>query len=91
VLGLERGIPQQSDVRAALQSKLTEAEATTVAYFDAIQPYVAPLAPAGPAGVRELEEAFETRAAVSVLLNQASIEDAAAQYMQEAADILSRA
>ncbi len=91
VLGLERGIPQQSDVRAALQSKLTEAEATTVAYFDAIQPYVAPLAPAGPAGVRELEEAFETRAAVSVLLNQESIEDAAAQYLQEAADILSRA
>lgn len=91
VLGLERGIPQQSDVRAALASKLTEAEATTVAYFDAIQPHVAPLAPAGPAGVRELEEAFETRAAVSVLLNQASIEDAAAQYMQEAADILTRA
>ena len=40
---------------------------------------------------RELEEAFETRAAVSVLLGQASIEDAAAQYMQEAADILARA
>lgn len=91
VLGLERGIPQQSEVRAALQAKLTEAEATTVAYFDAIQPYVAPLAPAGPAGVRELEEAFETRAAVSVLLGQASIEDAAAQYMQESADILARA
>jgi multiple sugar transport system substrate-binding protein len=91
VLGLERGIPQQSEVREALASKLTEAEATTVAYFAAIQPHVAPLAPAGPAGVRELEEAFETRAAVSVLLNQASIEDAAAQYMQEAADILTRA
>jgi multiple sugar transport system substrate-binding protein len=91
VLGLERGIPQQSDVRAALASKLTEAEAVTVAYFDAIQPHVAPLAPAGPAGVRELEEAFETRAAVSVLLGQASIEDAAAQYMDEAADILRRA
>ncbi len=91
VLGLERGIPQQSDVRAALQANLTEAEAVTVAYFDAIQPHVAPLAPPPPAGVRELEEAFETRAAVSVLLGQASIEDAAAQYMEEAADILARA
>lgn len=91
VLGLERGIPQQSDVRAALQANLTEAEATTVAYFDAIQPFVAPLAPAAPAGVRELEESFETRAAVSVLLGQASIEDAAAQYMDEAATILKRA
>jgi multiple sugar transport system substrate-binding protein len=91
VLGLERGIPQQSEVRAALQAKLTEAEATTVAYFDAIQPHVAPLAPPPPAGVRELEEAFETRAAVSVLLGQASIEDAAQQFMDEAATILRRA
>lgn len=91
VLGLERGIPQQSDVRAALQAKLSEAEKVTVAYFDAIQPYVAPLAPPPPAGVRELEEEFETRAAVTVLLGQASIEDAAAQYMQDAADILARA
>jgi multiple sugar transport system substrate-binding protein len=91
VLGLERGIPQQSDVRAALASKLSEAEATTVAYFDAIQPHVAPLAPPPPAGVRELEEAFETRAAVSVLLGQASIEDAAQAYMDEASAILRRA
>jgi multiple sugar transport system substrate-binding protein len=91
VLGLERGIPQQSDVRSALESKLTEAEATTVAYFAAIQPHVAPLAPPSPAGVRELEEAFETRAAVSVLLGQASIEDAAAAYMDEASAILRRA
>lgn len=91
VLGLERGIPQQSEVRAALASKLNEAEATTVAYFDAIQPHVAPLAPPPPAGVRELEEAFETRAAVSVLLGQASVEDAAQAYMDEASAILRRA
>jgi multiple sugar transport system substrate-binding protein len=91
ILGLERGIPQQSDVRAALEPKLTEAEATTVAYFDAIQPHLVPLAPAAPAGNREVEEAFEQRAAVSVLLGQASIEDAAAAFMDEANAILSRA
>lgn len=91
ILGLERGIPQQSDVRAALESKLSEAEATSVAYFDAIQPYVTPLAPPSPAGNRECEEAFETRSAVAVLLGQVSIEDAAAQFMDEAATILARA
>jgi multiple sugar transport system substrate-binding protein len=91
VLGLERGIPQQSDVRAALEPNLTEAEATTVAYFDAIQSHLMPLPPAPPAGNRECEEAFEQRAAVSVLLGQTSIEDAAAAFMDEASAILSRA
>jgi multiple sugar transport system substrate-binding protein len=91
VLGLERGIPQQSDVRAALEANLTESEATSVAYFDAIQPHVTPLAPPSPAGNRECEEAFETRAGVSVLLGQASIEDAAAAFMDEASAILRRA
>jgi multiple sugar transport system substrate-binding protein len=91
ILGLERGIPSQSDVRAMLEPKLTEAEAVSVAYFDAAQAHMGPLAPPPPAGNRECEEAFEQRAAVSVLLGQASIEDAAQQFMDEAADILSRA
>ena len=91
VLGLERGIPQQSDVRAALEPNLSEAERTSVTYFDAIQPYVTPLSPPSPAGNRECEEAFETRSAVAVLLDQMSIEDAAAAFMDEAATILARA
>lgn len=91
VLGLERGIPSQSEVRAALQPKLSEAEAASVAYFDAIQPHVGPLAPPPPAGNRECEEAFEQRAGSAVLLGQMPIEDAAAQFMDEAAGILGRA
>lgn len=91
VLGLERGIPSQSDVRAMLAPNLSEAEKISVEYFDAIQPYVGPLAPPPPAGNRECEEAFEQRAALSVLLGQASIEDAAQQFMDEASDILRRA
>jgi multiple sugar transport system substrate-binding protein len=91
ILGLERGIPQQSDVRAALEPNLSEIEAVSVAYFDAIQPHVAPLAPAAPSGVRECEEAFETRSSVAVLLGQMSIEDAAQQFMDEASAILRRA
>lgn len=91
VLGLERGIPQQSDVRAALEPDLTDAEATSVAYFDAVQPRMMPLAPPAPAGNRECEEAFEQRSAVAVLLGQGSIEDNAQQFMDEAADILRRA
>jgi multiple sugar transport system substrate-binding protein len=91
VLGLERGIPSQSDVRAMLEPKLTPAEAISVAYFDAAQAHMGPLPPPPPAGNRECEEAFETRAGLAVLLGQMSIEDAAQQFMDEASDILARA
>lgn len=91
VLGLERGIPQQSDVRAALAPNLNEAEKISVDYFNAIQPHVGPLAAPSPAGTRELEEAFETRSASAILLGQISVEDAAAQYMDEHMAILKRA
>ena len=90
ILGLERGIPSQSDVRDALQPHLSAIEATSVAYFDAIQPYVAPLEPPPPAGNRECEETFE-RLAVAVLLEQQSIADTASQFMRQAEAILRRA
>jgi multiple sugar transport system substrate-binding protein len=89
-LGLERGIPSQSDVRAMLQPTLTEIEATTVEFFDAIQPYVAPLAPPNPPGALEVEQTFE-RLAVNVLLEQQSIADTASQFMRQAEAVLARA
>lgn len=90
VLGLERGIPEVASVREALAPKLSEAEATTVAYFDSVQGHIGPLSPAPPAGNREIEELFE-RIAVNVLLDRQSIEDTANQFMQEARGILRRA
>lgn len=90
VLGMERGIPEVSSVRQALAPNLSEAEATTVSYFDSIQGHVGPLSPAPPAGNREIEELFE-RIAVNILLDRQSIEDTANQFMQEARGILRRA
>lgn len=90
ILGMERGIPEVSSVRQALAPNLSEAEATTVEYFDAIQGHVGPLPPAPPPGNREIEELFE-RIAVNVLLDRQSIEDTANQFMQDARGILRRA
>jgi multiple sugar transport system substrate-binding protein len=90
VLGLERGIPEVASVREMLAPTLSEAEAITVAYFDAIQGHIGPLPPAPPAGNREVEELFE-RIAVNILLDRQSIEDTANQFMQEARGILRRA
>ena len=90
VLGLERGIPANSTARAALQSKLTEAEAASVAFFDGIRGKTAQLPPPAPSGANEIEQTFQ-RAATGVLLEQDSIADAAANFVRQAAFIRRRA
>ncbi len=90
ILGLERGIPSQSDVRAALQPQLTEVEALSVEFFDKIQGKTAPLGPPPPSGANEVEQTFE-RLAVAVLLKERTIPEVAADFMQQAQAILARA
>lgn len=89
VLGLERGIPANSDVRAALQPNLTEIEATSVAFFDGIQGKTMELLGPPPNGAQEIEAMFE-RVAVAVLLEQGSIQDVANQIAREAEGIRRR-
>ena len=90
VLGLERGIPSQSEVRAALEPKLTAAEATSVAYFAGIQGKTAMLAPPPPSGSNEVEQTFE-RVAAAVLLGEKAIKDVATDFLGQAKAILARA
>ena len=90
ILGLERGIPSNPDVRAALEPNLSPAEAVSVAFFDAIQGKTAALAPPPPAGSNEVEQTFE-RVAVSVLLGDKSIPEVAADFLAQANAILARA
>ncbi|HEV7274924.1 MAG TPA: ABC transporter substrate-binding protein [Devosiaceae bacterium] len=90
ILGLERGIPQQSEVREMLAPDLTPAEAISVAFFDGIQGKTAPLMPPPPSGANEVEQTFE-RLAVSILLDQQSIPEVAADFLNQARAILARA
>ncbi|HWA19623.1 MAG TPA: extracellular solute-binding protein [Devosia sp.] len=90
VLGLERGIPSQTDVRNALLPKLTEAEATTVAFFDGIRGKTMQLPPPPPGGANEIEQTFQ-RIATGLLLNQDDIPNSAAQFLRQAAFIRKRA
>jgi multiple sugar transport system substrate-binding protein len=90
ILGLERGIPSQSDVRAALEPQLTEVERTSVAFFDGIQGKTMALPPPPPSGANEVEQTFE-RIAVEVLLEQRSIADVAADFINQAKAIIARA
>ena len=90
VLGLERGIPSQSDVRAALQPDLTDIERVSVEFFDGIQGKTAVLPPPPPSGANEVEQTFE-RLAVEVLLGGRSPSEVAADFLQQAKDIIARA
>lgn len=90
VLGLERGIPANSEAREALLPTLTDAEAESVAFFDAIQGKTAELPPPFPSGANEVEDTFE-RIATGVLLDPSTIETAAADFIEQANFVLSRA
>ena len=90
ILGLERGIPSQSEVRAALEPDLLPAEAVSVEFFDKIQGKVAALPPPPPSGANEVEQTFE-RLAVAVLLGERSIPEVASDFLNQAKAILARA
>lgn len=90
ILGLERGIPSNSDVRATLEPNLSPAEAVSVAFFSGIQGKTAALPPPPPSGSNEVEQTFE-RLAVSVLLGEKPIPEVAADFLAQATAILARA
>jgi multiple sugar transport system substrate-binding protein len=90
VLGLERGIPSQPDVRAALEPQLTDIEKVSVAFFDGIQGKTMLLPPPPPSGANEIEQTFE-RLAVEVLTGGRSPAEVAADFLQQANDIIARA
>ncbi|NDV00180.1 ABC transporter substrate-binding protein [Pseudoroseicyclus tamaricis] len=89
VLGLERGIPANTEARNALIPTLTEAEAASVEYFDGIRGKTAELPPPFPSGANEVEETYK-RVATGVLLEQSSMEDAAQDFIDQANFVLSR-
>ena len=90
VLGLERGIPSQPDVRAALEPQLTDIEKVSVAFFDGIQGKTMVLPPPPPSGANEIEQTFE-RLAVEVLTGGRTPAEVAADFLQQANDIIARA
>lgn len=90
VLGLERGIPSNADVRAALEPDLSPAEKVSVEFFDRIQGKTASLTAPPPSGSAEVEQTFE-RIAVSVLLGERSIPEVATDFLNQAKAILARA
>jgi multiple sugar transport system substrate-binding protein len=90
VLGLERGIPSQPEVRAALEPQLSDIEKVSVAFFDGIQGKTMLLPPPPPSGANEVEQTFE-RLAVEVLLGGRSPAEVAADFLQQAKDIVARA
>ena len=90
ILGLERGIPANPQVRAALAPNFTPPEKVSVAYFDAIQDKVGALPLPAPKGHNEVRDAY-MRIGTDVVLGNKGVAEAAEEFVQTGTDILERA
>lgn len=90
ILGLERGIPANPTVRAALAPSFTPAEKLSVDYFEAITDKVGALPLPAPKGAGEVRDAF-MRIGSEVVLDRMSAADAAALFIEDAQSIVERA
>ncbi len=90
ILGLERGIPANPNVREALAPDFTPAEKLSVDYFNAIQDKVGPLPLPQPKGAGEVRDAF-MRIGTEVVLDQMEPAEAAGIFIEDAQAIIDRA
>ncbi|MBU1174985.1 MAG: ABC transporter substrate-binding protein [Alphaproteobacteria bacterium] len=90
ILGLERGIPANPNVRAALEPNFTPPEKVSVDYFNAIQDKVGALPLPAPKGHNEVRDAY-MRIGTDVVLGNKGVAEAAEEFVQTASDILERA
>jgi len=90
ILGLERGIPANPNVRAALAADFTPPEKVSVAYFDSIQDKVGDLPLPAPKGHNEVRDAY-MRIGTDVVLGNKGVAEAAEEFVQTGTDILERA
>lgn len=90
ILGLERGIPANANVRAALEPNFSEPERASVNYFNAIQDKVGPLPLPAPKGAGEVRDAF-MRIGSDVVLGNMSPDEAGGIFIEDAQAIVDRA
>lgn len=90
ILGLERGIPGNANVRAALADSFSPAEQLSVDYFNAIQDKVGALPLPAPKGAGEVRDAF-MRIGTDVVLGNMDIAEAAGIFIEDAQSIVDRA
>jgi multiple sugar transport system substrate-binding protein len=83
----DRGIPANSDIRAAVASKLTPADAKTAKFIDEISSELGDAAPVPPAGGSAAVEAL-TRYSLEVHFSRLTPQEAAKKAVEEARSAL---
>lgn len=90
VLGVERGIPCAKHVRDVLAPTLSEPDQLSLNFVSNLDDLLGPLPPSPPAAAGEVSVPTLLNASQSVAFGQASPEDAATQFVEEAEAILAR-
>jgi multiple sugar transport system substrate-binding protein len=89
VLGVDRGIPASSEMRAILAPKLSEAGRASLTYIDKLAPYIGPLPPVPPFGAGEIAIVLQ-RIAHEISYGVMSPAQGGRQLYAEASGILAR-
>jgi multiple sugar transport system substrate-binding protein len=89
VLGVDRGIPASSEMRAMLAPKLSETGQASLAYIDKLAPHIGPLPPIPPFGAGEIAIVLQ-RIAHEISYGLLSPAQGGRQLYAEASGILAR-
>jgi multiple sugar transport system substrate-binding protein len=89
-LGIERGVPCSAGARAVLAPEVDSLGKMQIDYVAALTKIAVPLPPPPPKGAGEIEKLL-LRTADAVAFGKLSIKDGAAQFHDEAVNILARA
>jgi multiple sugar transport system substrate-binding protein len=81
-IGVDRGVPSNLEIRAAITPGLKPTDATTLAFVEAIDPDITITPPAPPVGAGAVE-AIALRYTSEVLFNRKTPEEAAAEFVDE--------
>lgn len=91
ILGVERGIPCDASVRAAVAPTLSEQDQISLNFVSNLGDLLGPLPPSPPAAAGEIDISLLRTLSQEVAFGARSAEDAGPYFVQAATDILNRA
>jgi multiple sugar transport system substrate-binding protein len=89
ILGSERGIPVNSDIRNQLKETVTKTERTIYDFIDTVSKHSSPISPPYPQGYAEIDKNFKS-ASEQIAFGQSTADQIVPGFIQDSNDILNK-